>query len=46
MDKVDATPFQGWSADGPMLEGINTTGFRLYADIGRVEAVADVVIGH
>ena len=42
VDQVDAAEVQGWPADEPVLESINTTGICLYANIGGVEIVAYV----
>ena len=42
MDQVDIAPVPRWSADGFMLESINTIGIFMYADFGNMEIVAYV----
>lgn len=43
MDTLDVTPFAGRSADEFMLEGFNTPGICMYADIRHMAAVGDVI---
>jgi hypothetical protein len=45
VDQVDTAPFPGRPTDEPLLESANPTGLCMYADIRRVEAVADVAFG-
>ena len=43
VDKMDVAPVQGGSTNGIMLEGVNPNSIFMYADIGRVEALAYVI---
>ena len=45
VDQVDTAPFPGRPTDEPLLESTNPTGLCMYADIRRVEVVADVAFG-
>lgn len=42
VDQVDTAPVKGRSADEPLLESTYPVGVFMYADIGRVEIMADV----
>ena len=42
VDPLDIAPFKGRPANEPMLEGINTPGIFMYADIGGMAAMGDV----
>ena len=43
MDTLDITPLTGRSVNDAMLESINPAGIFMYADIGRVAVMVDVI---
>ena len=44
VDTLDITPTARWPANEPVLESTNPAGIFVYADIGYLESVFNVII--